>query len=700
MKRLLIVVIILIAAATSIPAQQRLTARGASPAEFYLTDFWYGIYNPYYPIYYDTLQIAIYRLTENGKKLTIQYDADYFANPEIIMTQPFILADATPGVLYSSCSYSKNDYNHTAFWVSFDYGKNWTFREENSGSKGYFPANVEGIIYRAEGIGGMFKSNDYGQNFVLLENISRLGKESGLSEEEFFSVYGSYPIIPYTLLHTYDLITYTEIPIDEEIIGGQIGTLFPDVYRGSLPGEVYISSWFPDYSYKVSFSADTGYTFRHVYICEECNPYLGEQIRRYFMSDREAGVFYIIHFSEVMDTNPLGHHTKICIDYFRDYGEILEATFCHDLTKDYVYEEITCNHTTVLHSEVVNLNSIRLQWSNAADNIRGYHVFRDNARITNELLTEPTYLDEYLQKGEYKYYVRTYYEIGCASDSSNHVTESIENEICKAVSDLASEKISDNSILLTWSEPENDLPVIGYTIYRNNTLLTEEPITTTSFKDEHLQKGEYEYYVITYYKIICTSDKSNHVTETIENEICKAVSDLASEKISDNSILLTWSEPENDLPVNGYTIYRNHTLLTEEPITTTSYTDENLPVGNYEYYVITYYEIGCISDTSNRVIETIGVGIASTTLSNQIEVYPNPTGGMINVQCLMINVQNIEIFDVMGRKVYEQKAESRKQKENLTVLRSYDLTVFPAGVYFIRITTEYGVVTKKIVKRE
>jgi len=254
MRKLLIIVTVLLAIATSLPAQERVVARGAEPAEFYLINTWYGIYNPYYPIYYDTLQMAVFRLTENGKKLTIQYDADYFEDPSIIMTRGYILADATPGVLYAPCQYYKNSYPHTSLWVSFDYGKNWTFREENSGSKGYFPANVEGIIYRAEGIGGMFKSNDYGQNFFLLENISRLGKESGLSEEEFFSVYGSYPIIPYTLLHTYDLITYTEIPIDEEIIGGQIGTLFPDVYRGGLQGEVYVSSWFPDYSYKVSFS--------------------------------------------------------------------------------------------------------------------------------------------------------------------------------------------------------------------------------------------------------------------------------------------------------------------------------------------------------------------------------------------------------------------------------------------------------------
>jgi hypothetical protein len=53
------------------------------------------------------------------------------------------------------------------------------------------------------------------------------------------------------------------------------------------------------------------------------------------MSDREPGVFYIIHRYEIEVFNPRGWYNKYCIEYYRDYGETLVDTYCHDITKDY-----------------------------------------------------------------------------------------------------------------------------------------------------------------------------------------------------------------------------------------------------------------------------------------------------------------------------------------------------------------------------
>jgi hypothetical protein len=100
MKRILLFLSLLIVA-NSTYAQNRMIARGAEPGELYISGTWYGIYHEGTP-FYDTLRLAVYRLTENGKKLTIQYDADYFANPEYVMQPFYINADATSGVLYNS----------------------------------------------------------------------------------------------------------------------------------------------------------------------------------------------------------------------------------------------------------------------------------------------------------------------------------------------------------------------------------------------------------------------------------------------------------------------------------------------------------------------------------------------------------------------------------------------------------------------
>jgi hypothetical protein len=121
MKKILFFLILLTAASGYITAQDRMVARGAEPGELYISGFWYGIYWGG-PPYYDTLRSVLYRLTENGKNLTIQYDADCFANeynpPGSTMIPSYILADATPGTLYTKNTYDKNNYSHTSLWVS------------------------------------------------------------------------------------------------------------------------------------------------------------------------------------------------------------------------------------------------------------------------------------------------------------------------------------------------------------------------------------------------------------------------------------------------------------------------------------------------------------------------------------------------------------------------------------------------------
>jgi len=328
MKKVLFLIVFLAAATGSITAQNRQIARGAEPGELYFSSWWYGIFNPYEPSY-DTLKRALFRLTENGKKLTIQYSVDIFSGIEYIAQPVWILADATPGVVYGRDYYGKNWSTYTALWVSFDYGKNWTFREELPGQVFYYAANFEGLIYR--GGEGVFKSKNYGHIFTQEYGANYCHDcDMGMNEKELFSV-GTEGLYQGRLFHTHDFFrTYTQTSIDSQFVFTNA-----DVYRGGFPSEVYISSWFPEYKYKVSYSADTGRSFRQVYLCDDCNPYNGELIWVHFMSDREPGVFYIVKNYNILDTDHQGHHVKLCIDYYRDYGETFVDTYCHDLTKDY-----------------------------------------------------------------------------------------------------------------------------------------------------------------------------------------------------------------------------------------------------------------------------------------------------------------------------------------------------------------------------
>jgi len=86
--------------------------------------------------------------------------------------------------------------------------------------------------------------------------------------------------------------------------------------------------------------------------------------------------------------------------------------------------------------------------------------------------------------------------------------------------------------------------------------------------------------------------------------------------------------------------------------------------------------------------------ITDLTEDETFRVYPNPTTGVLYIQSSKFKVQGVGIYDVYGRIIKHRSAEPQPQP----TYRSYDLTVLQAGVYFVKIYTESGVVMKKVVK--
>ena len=93
-----------------------------------------------------------------------------------------------------------------------------------------------------------------------------------------------------------------------------------------------------------------------------------------------------------------------------------------------------------------------------------------------------------------------------------------------------------------------------------------------------------------------------------------------------------------------------------------------------------------------------------------IVVYPNPTTDVVNVQCTMNNVQcsGIEIIDVYGKIIttvgtrFIASAESPASSQFPVSAQSptqINVSGLAAGMYFVRVTTDRGVVTKPFVKR-
>lgn len=114
----------------------------------------------------------------------------------------------------------------------------------------------------------------------------------------------------------------------------------------------------------------------------------------------------------------------------------------------------------------------------------------------------------------------------------------------------------------------------------------------------------------------------------------------------------------------------------------------NIPQGNqYRIRLVTTNPemIGLFEDITITSVSTPD----SPHLPN-IRIYPNPTDGQLIIENGEWRMENVELFDVMGRK---QKAEGRRVKgENVVVL---DISHLPAGIYILKVDNE----RMKVVKR-
>jgi len=83
------------------------------------------------------------------------------------------------------------------------------------------------------------------------------------------------------------------------------------------------------------------------------------------------------------------------------------------------------------------------------------------------------------------------------------------------------------------------------------------------------------------------------------------------------------------------------------------------------------------------------LGIEDVTLLNQISLHPNPTRDYFKIDLPFdVALGLIEIYDVAGRKVVETGFEDT----------AIDVSELRTGIYFVRINSELGTVTKRLIK--
>jgi len=112
---------------------------------------------------------------------------------------------------------------------------------------------------------------------------------------------------------------------------------------------------------------------------------------------------------------------------------------------------------------------------------------------------------------------------------------------------------------------------------------------------------------------------------------------------------------------------------------------ESLPIGET---IVTWTATDNASNigTCSTTI-TVNAYNSIKNIKTQISIYPNPTNGVFTINFPKnIKIQDVTISDIAGNIIIK------------SIKNSFDLTSYSSGIYFVKITTDKGILLKRIVK--
>ena len=183
-----------------------------------------------------------------------------------------------------------------------------------------------------------------------------------------------------------------------------------------------------------------------------------------------------------------------------------------------------------------------------------------------------------------------------------------------------------------------------------------------------------------------SNDRMGWIREEEVVVSCNPVRDLKAETGGDVSqVYLHWTEPEPGSTGNllGYLIQKNGELL-QEFLEMPEYVDNEVEFfQTYEYVVIAVFDDNCGSACAPLSVEVIPDAVPQ--YSKKDKIYPNPAKNTLHVEGA--GLTQVEVFNIMGQSVLSIN-------ENLETI---DISHLQSGVYFVRLKTNNGEKTLKLV---
>ncbi len=179
-----------------------------------------------------------------------------------------------------------------------------------------------------------------------------------------------------------------------------------------------------------------------------------------------------------------------------------------------------------------------------------------------------------------------------------------------------------------------------------------------------------------------------------------APSNLVAALNSNGEVELKWKD--NATNEKEFSIERSEggafVALTKTAANSTSFTDNNNLVAGkkYTYRIKAGNRAGetGFSPTSNEVTIAEVTGIENEILQSNLQISPNPTNGMVQLQLNLpySSELKITVTDLLGKVVATSQVENNHQHR-----QQIDLSKLAAGMYLIKVQTQKGFATKKVI---
>lgn len=331
-------------------------------------------------------------------------------------------------------------------------------------------------------------------------------------------------------------------------------------------------------------------------------------IKSYINTDdlTDCGI-WIARYNNTTTSNTKSGTAYADVPYDYDFWQYSSTSrvdgYSGNLDTNFWYKDTSIKTTGVKASTESASGPVKLSWSEAADDVTGYRVYRYDPEQEKYVYLKSTrnrsYMDEDVNSGKtYQYKVRCYWTIGGTNYYGNYSSVVSVTTPPAKVSGVSTAVRSSTYLTLSWDKVSG---ASGYRIYRYNTdtqayekVITLTSGSTVSYKITGLAAAEeYQFKVRAYRKVDGVSTwGSSSAAYKDSTKPGQTKSLKASSKSS--AVTLTWNKVTR---ASGYQVYRYNSktkkyekLATVKGNTTFSYKNTKLKKGTTVKYKVRAYK--------------------------------------------------------------------------------------------------------------